>query len=78
MPNTFPGIPLADKAFRNSIVSISKPKLPSIMRRTISAILETSIMLARESAGHSKKVSLLCLEVTTVSGPLGEERLCLV
>ena len=35
-------------------------------------------MLARESAGHSIKVSRRRLDVTTVRGPLGEVRECFV
>ena len=44
----------------------------------MSAILETSIMEARESAGHSRKVKRRRLDVTTVRGPVGEARECLV
>lgn len=35
-------------------------------------------MLASESAGHSIKVSRRLLDVTTVRGPAGEARECLV
>ena len=35
-------------------------------------------MLASESAGHSRKVRRRRFDVTTVRGPLGEERVCLV
>jgi hypothetical protein len=37
-----------------------------------------SIMLASESDGHSMNVRRRRFDVTTVSGPDGEERVCLV
>src|SRR5271154_2311395 len=48
------------------------------MSRTISAIFATSIIAARESEGHSKKVRRLLFDVTTVRGPVGWERVCFV
>lgn len=37
-----------------------------------------SIMLVRESAGHSIKVRRLRFEVTTVKGPVGCDSVCFV
>jgi hypothetical protein len=37
-----------------------------------------SIMLASESAGHSMNVRRRRFDVTTVSGPLGDDSVCLV
>lgn len=42
----------------------------------MSAIFATSIMLARESDGHSRNVRRRRLDVTTVSGPVGELNVC--
>ena len=44
----------------------------------MSAIFATSIMAARESEGHSKKVRRRRLDVTTVRGPVGEDKDCFV
>lgn len=48
------------------------------MRSTISAILATSIILARDSEGDSRNVRRRFFDVTTVNGPWGEVRVCLV
>lgn len=57
--------------------TISKPKEPSIISKTRSAILPMSIMLLR-SLLHSMKVRRRFLPVTTVTGPFMSLRVCLV
>lgn len=57
--------------------TISKPKEPSIIRRTRSATLPMSIILLR-SLVHSMKVSRRFFPLTTVTGPLGSLRVCFV
>lgn len=44
----------------------------------MSAIFETSIILARESEGHSRNVSRRRFDVTTVKGPFGVLSVCFV
>jgi len=58
--------------FRNSKVSISKPKDPSTINSTRSAVLARSSIAQRSSEGHSKKVIRLVLPATTVMGPKGK------
>lgn len=48
------------------------------MSNTISAILATSIILARDSEGDSRNVRRRFFDVTTVNGPCGELRVCFV
>lgn len=56
--------------FKNSNVSISKPKEPSTISSTRSAVFARSSMAHRSSPGHSKKVSRLAFPATTVIGPV--------
>jgi hypothetical protein len=44
----------------------------------MSTTFAISIMLASESAGHSRKVRRRRFDVTTVRGPTGVERVCFV
>lgn len=62
---------------RDNSLTISNPKLPSIMSRTRSTTFPRSIILLR-SLPHSMKVILLVFPDTTVIGPCGSLRLCLV
>jgi hypothetical protein len=55
--------------------TISKPKEPSIISKTKSAILPMSIIELR-SLLHSMKVSLRFFPVTTVIGPFNSVRVC--
>lgn len=57
--------------------TISKPKEPSIISKTKSAIFPMSIIELR-SLLHSIKVSLLFFPLTTVTGPLISFKVCLV
>mmetsp|Transcript_40877 Transcript_40877/g.101601 ORF Transcript_40877/g.101601 Transcript_40877/m.101601 type:complete len:210 (-) Transcript_40877:85-714(-) len=71
------GKPCTWHMLRNSNVSISKPKLASTTSSTRSATLERST-IAFMSHGHSMIVSLRCLPVTTVTGPITSWIVCFV
>lgn len=71
------GSPCVAMMLRNSMVSISNPKFPSIRSSTISAIFEMSIMEVRELS-HSRNVRRRFLLETTVMGPWIVVKECLV
>mmetsp|Transcript_13704 Transcript_13704/g.29760 ORF Transcript_13704/g.29760 Transcript_13704/m.29760 type:complete len:207 (-) Transcript_13704:30-650(-) len=75
-PITF-GKPCVCIMFRNSNDSISNPNLASTQRRTRSATLAASSM-AVGVFGHSISVIRRVLEVHTVMGPVGSDRLWFV
>ncbi|KAH3688656.1 hypothetical protein WICPIJ_000347 [Wickerhamomyces pijperi] len=62
--------------FKNSIVSISNPKFPSMISNTKSAILAASI-IEFKSLATSMNVKRRLLPLTTVIGPLTSVKDCL-
>jgi hypothetical protein len=68
---------VGQKEPRENELTISKPKEPSIIRRTRSAILPMSIIEFR-SLLHSINVSRRFLPLTTVTGPLTSLKVCFV